>query len=115
MLRRTIKPSFSSFVSALSAISSSKKPRVCLFLLLILTCGFVAFPVRAQECPQSVIFADDFESDPASRWTIRRELACFKNRNSTGFVYFVYLIGGSFLGCKRAIHESHESHEITRT
>ena len=47
-------------------------PRVCLFLLLILTCGFLAFPVRAQTS-QVIIFADDFESDPSSRWTISRE------------------------------------------
>jgi hypothetical protein len=42
--------------------------------LLILSCGFLVFPVRAQDCSGSTIFADDFESDPSSRWTIRREL-----------------------------------------
>ena len=40
--------------------------------LLIMLCGFLVFPVSAQVCQQS-IFADDFESDPASRWTISRE------------------------------------------
>ena len=47
-----------------------RRPSVCLFLLLILTCGFLVFPARAQNCSESIIFADDFESDPSSRWTI---------------------------------------------
>ena len=52
-----------------------RRLRVCLFLLLlILSCGFLVFPVRAQDCPGSTIFADDFESDPSSRWTVSREL-----------------------------------------
>jgi hypothetical protein len=74
---RSVKPSFKSFLSTLPAIPVSKtprRPRVCLSLLLvILTCGFLAFPVQAQECSQSIILADDFESDPSSRWTISRE------------------------------------------
>src|SRR3954447_3396659 len=50
------------------------RPRVWVFLLwLILSCGFLVFPVRAQECTQSIIFADDFETDPSARWTISRE------------------------------------------
>jgi hypothetical protein len=39
----------------------------------MLSCGFLAFPVQGQDCPQSIIFADDFESDPSARWTISRE------------------------------------------
>src|ERR1700752_3221871 len=42
-------------------------------LLLILFCGFLVSPVRGQECPQSILFADDFESNPSSRWAIKRE------------------------------------------
>jgi hypothetical protein len=41
---------------------------------MLIWCGFLVFPVRAQDCPQSIIFADDFESDPSSRWTVSREL-----------------------------------------
>ena len=76
MYRRTAKVSFKSFVSALPAIPVSKtlrRLRVCLFLLVNLSCGFLGFPARAQDCPQSIIFADDFESDPSTRWTIGRE------------------------------------------
>ena len=51
-----------------------KNPLPDLFiLLLILCCGFLVSPVRAQHCTQSTIFADDFETDPSSRWTISRE------------------------------------------
>ncbi len=85
MYRRTAKLSFKCLGSALPAISVSRiprRPRVCLFLLLlILSYGFLCFPVRAQDCPQSVIFADDFESDPTPRWTISRE-----STNPTTFV-----------------------------
>jgi len=49
------------------------RPRVCLLLLLILICGFLVFPARAQSPCQSIIFSDDFESNPSSRWTISRD------------------------------------------
>ena len=83
MYRHAINLSFKSCVSTLlgirhcPAIPVSKtlqRPRVCLFLLLLILCGFPVFTVRAQDCHQSTIFADDFESDPSSRWTISREL-----------------------------------------
>src|SRR5215813_5452004 len=68
---------FMSFVSALLAIPVSKALRslhVCRFLvLLILPCGFLVFAVCAQVPRQSIIFSDNFESDPSSRWTIIRE------------------------------------------
>ncbi len=68
MYHHNLKPSFRLVVSALLASSVSKalrSPGVCLFiLLLILSCGF---PVRAQRSTQSIIFADEFESDPSSR------------------------------------------------
>jgi hypothetical protein len=51
-----------------------RRPGVCLFLLLLISLGGVGISsVRAQSCNQSLIFADDFESDPSSRWTISRE------------------------------------------
>lgn len=63
-------------ILVLAAIPVSKLLRrsgVCLLLLLlILSCGF-PLSLRAQNCPQSIIFADDFESDPSSRWTVSRE------------------------------------------
>lgn len=83
MYRGNIKLSFRSCVSTLLAIrryptvpvsKTRQRPRVCLFLLLlILSCGFLVFPARAQSPCQSIIFSDDFESDPSSRWTISRE------------------------------------------
>jgi hypothetical protein len=77
MYRRNIKLSFKCFGSAQLAIAVSKglpRPRVCLFsLFLILSCGVYAFPVLGQVPRQSIIFFDDFESDPSSRWTISRE------------------------------------------
>src|SRR5215471_16843076 len=77
MYHRNVKQSFKPFVSTLLAVPGSKslrKPPVYRFLLLlILSCGFHAYPARAQDCPGSTIFADDFESDPLSRWTISRE------------------------------------------
>lgn len=76
MHRHKVK-NFRSLVSALPAISVSKALRsshVCVFpLLLILSGGVLVFPVRAQVPRQSIIFSDDFESDPSSRWTISRE------------------------------------------
>ena len=82
--RRRVSLSFRSLLSTLLAIQHcptipvSKTPQrlraFCVsLLLLILSCGFLVFPVRAQVCSQSIIFADDFESDPSSRWTIGRE------------------------------------------
>ena len=54
-------------------LSFRSLPPVCLFLLmLVMSYGFLAFPVRAQS-RQVIIFADDFETDPSSRWTIGRE------------------------------------------
>src|SRR5215203_3339316 len=82
MNRHAINLRFKSCLSTLlafrrrPAISVSKalpRPSVRLFLLLIFTCGFLAFPVRAQECTGSIIFAEDFESDPSPRWTVGRE------------------------------------------
>jgi hypothetical protein len=83
MYHPTVKLSFKSLLSSLLAIrhcpaipvsKALRRPRVSLFLLLlILSCGFLVFPVQAQVCRQSIIFADDFESDPSSRWTISRE------------------------------------------
>lgn len=53
---------------------SLQRPRVsCFLLMLILSCGFHVSSVRAQSCHQSIIFADDFESNPSSRWTVSRE------------------------------------------
>jgi hypothetical protein len=50
------------------------RSRASFFLqLLVLLCGFLVFPARAQTSCQSIIFSDDFESDPSSRWTIGRE------------------------------------------
>src|SRR5689334_2987240 len=70
---RTVK----SFVSAQLAVIGSKalrRHRLCLFLLLMIwSCGGLGFPVRAQVPRQSIIFFDDFESDPSSRWSISRE------------------------------------------
>src|SRR5215204_4051377 len=82
MNRHAINLSFKSCLSTLlafrrcPAISVSKAlpgPSVRLFLLLILTCGCLAVPVRAQDCTGSIIFAEDFESDPSPRWTVSRE------------------------------------------
>src|SRR5688500_11824375 len=42
-------------------------------ILMLILCGFLGFPAQAQDCAQSIIFADDFESDPSARWTISRE------------------------------------------
>jgi hypothetical protein len=79
---RHVKLSFRSLLSTLLAIrhcptmpvsKTQQRPRVCLFLLLILSCGVLVLPVRAQVRRQTVIFADDFESDPSTRWTISRE------------------------------------------
>ena len=84
IFRRNVKLSFRSLESALLAIrrcpailvsKTVPSPRVCLFLLLlILSWGLLVFPVQAQRCAQSTMFADNFESDPSSRWTISREL-----------------------------------------
>ena len=82
MLQRTVKLIFNPVWLALLAVpllavplpgSRMLRRRVCLFLLLIFSCGFLAFPARAQNCSESIIFADDFEADPSSRWTISRE------------------------------------------
>lgn len=77
MYRHNVKQNCKSFALALPAITVSdalRRPRTCLFLLLlILFCGFFVSPVQAQGCRQSIIFSDDFESDPSSRWTISRE------------------------------------------
>ena len=78
-----VKLSFKSLLSTLPAIrpclaipvgNALRRTRGCLFFLLsILSCAFLVVPVRAQQCHQSTIFADNFESDPSSRWTISRE------------------------------------------
>ena len=76
MYRPAINLSLKSWLSTLLAIPVSKalrSPRLCLLLLLILACGCLPFLVRAQHSTESIIFADDFESDPASRWTVSRE------------------------------------------
>ncbi len=82
MYRRNILAVFKSALSELLAIrcystivsETLGRPRLSLFLLsLILSCGAVVFPVSAQVPRQSIIFADDFESDPSARWTISRE------------------------------------------
>jgi Right handed beta helix region/Thrombospondin type 3 repeat len=92
MFHRTVKLTFKSFLRALLAIHllavlpafrhclvipvSNTLPRTRLYvflLLMMLSCGFLVFPVRAQVSHQVIIFADDFESDPSSRWTISRE------------------------------------------
>lgn len=75
MYRRNVKQNFKLVASTLPIILKAPRRRpACLFLLLLITsCGFLVFSVQAQDCPQSIIFADDFESDPSSRWTIRRE------------------------------------------
>ena len=73
----TAKPNIKSSGLAFLPIPVSRelrRPNVCLFLpLLILFCGFLVSPARAQNSCQSIIFSDDFESDPSSRWTIGRE------------------------------------------
>jgi hypothetical protein len=77
MYRRNIKQNFKSFALALPTIPVSdalRRPRVSLFLLLlILFGGVLGYPVRAQVPHESLIFFDDFESDPSLRWTISRE------------------------------------------
>ena len=75
MYRRNVLQNFSLFASILPIILKAlRRTPACLFLLLLITsCGFLVFTVRAQECPQSIIFADDFESNPSSRWTVGRE------------------------------------------
>jgi hypothetical protein len=63
-----------SVVRAIAVSSALRRTRVWLvLLLLILSCGFLGYTARAQECTRSIIFADDFESDPSPRWTISRE------------------------------------------
>jgi hypothetical protein len=80
--RGNVARSFKSLVSTQLAIRHCQAPpfsktlwatRVCLFMLLFLICGFLASSAQAQDCSDSVIFADDFESDPSPRWTISRE------------------------------------------
>ena len=81
--RRNGKLSFRSLVSTRPATghfpailfrNTPQRQRIYLFLLMLVLCGFLVSPVRAQDCPQTLIFADDFESDPSSRWTVSREL-----------------------------------------
>ena len=59
MLQRTVKLIFNPVWLALLAVPLLAVPlpgsrvlrrRVCLFLLLIFSCGFLAFPARAQNC-----------------------------------------------------------------
>ena len=58
---------------AISISNALSRRSVCFSLLLVLTCGFLAAPGQAQDCSESIIFADNFESNPSSRWTISRE------------------------------------------
>src|SRR5688572_2535583 len=46
---------------------------ISILLLLTLSYVFPTFHVQAQGRSQRMIFEDDFESDPSSRWTIGRE------------------------------------------
>jgi hypothetical protein len=73
---RNVRVSFSSLASTPPAIplrTTRHRPHVCFFFLILMLCGFLVSPAHAQECPQSIIFADDFESNPSPRWTISRE------------------------------------------